>query len=213
MESIKPQKRRDLTYKFFQVYAWNDMIAGLKRFLNEDVLAHHYELVDVGLSVSAKTANENEALGYIIYDKNNLVEEQPTKMGIEFRKESETWKSTMNWLDKKAKEKGNRFFKHDMSLRQGDDNNYQVAAIFYWENRHYKAMKVAVDYIREKNWDDAFKAMQVKWASQYENNFKPIDVRLTPCCDGDCIISFSYTPCEGLTSHIAFKHYIINDTW
>jgi hypothetical protein len=124
MESLNSYKKRDLTYKFFQIYAWNDMIAAFKRFLNEEVLVHHFELVDVGLSVSAKTARENDALGYIIYDKNKRVEDQPTKMAVEFRRESEAWVSTMAWLDKKAKEKGNRYFKHDMSLRQGDDNDY-----------------------------------------------------------------------------------------
>jgi len=75
------------------------MIAAFKRFLNEEVLPHHYELVDVGLSVSAKTPRENDTLGYVIYDKNKRVEDQPLKMGIEFRRESETWVKTMAWLD------------------------------------------------------------------------------------------------------------------
>ncbi len=100
------------------------MITAFKRFVNEEVLAQHCELIDVGLTVTAKTARENDAVGYIIYDKNNIVKDQPLKMGVEFRRESETWKSTIAWLDKKAKEKGNQFFKHDTSLRQGDDNNY-----------------------------------------------------------------------------------------
>jgi hypothetical protein len=97
--SISHRKKRDLTYKFFQIYAWNDMIAAFKRFLNDEVLAHHFELVDVGLSVSAKTARENDALGYIIYDKNKIVPEQPTKMDVEFRRKSEAWVTTMAWVD------------------------------------------------------------------------------------------------------------------
>jgi hypothetical protein len=45
-------------------------------------------------------------------------------MDIEFRRERETWKSTIAWLDKIAKREGNRFFKHDTSLREGDDHDY-----------------------------------------------------------------------------------------
>ena len=134
-------------------------------------------------------------------------------MAVEFRKEVETWVSTMNWLDRQARDKGNRYFKHDMSLREGDDPDMQVAAIYYWENRQHEPMSIAIDFVREPNWGGAFKAVQEKWASKYGNNFKPIDVRLSPCANGDSIISFSYIACEGFTCRIEFKRQIINDTW
>ncbi len=143
------------------------MIAAFERFLNEEVLAHHFELVDVGLSTSAKTPRENDALGYIIYDTNKIVPEQPTKMDVEFRRESESWVNTMAWVDQKAREKGNRYFKHDISLRQGDDNDYQVAAIYYWKNLIQKPLTIKVDFVRDKNWDGTFKALKNKWDEKY----------------------------------------------
>ncbi len=63
-------KERSYTYKFFQIFAWNDMIAAFKTFVNNDVLPHSYKLIDVGLTCTAKTEKENDAIGYCIYDKN-----------------------------------------------------------------------------------------------------------------------------------------------
>ena len=76
LEEVKPQKG-ELSYKLIYNKGWKATIPQLEVFINDDILKHNYHIVDVGLTTTARTANENDTVAYVIYDMNHIDHAQP----------------------------------------------------------------------------------------------------------------------------------------